>query len=226
MKHNLLNESIDLSGVGQIAYEWDFDREDYEDYLAEEQLQDNQETLMEYINDCVTFTIDYWDIETLHSMGMAECMDYNQLCDEFGEEGANTILKDCMKNGEGHIETSDLLCSEIDINDPVSLNQQAKALLPHGDYFKGCRGFILSDGTVIYTESEHNEVTRIYGIDSKFQFIKLGNIRIMPQSIDLSKEPTEEQYNVIRQVINSYAGMPFYLDIFSERDGEIGVLNS
>ena len=45
----------------------------------------------------------------------------------------------------------------------------------------------------------------------------------MPQSIDLSKEPTEEQWNVIRQVINSYAGMPFYLDIFSERDGEIGV---
>jgi hypothetical protein len=53
MKHKLLNENIDLSEVGQIAYEWDFDREDYEDYLAEEQLQDNQETLMEYINDCV-----------------------------------------------------------------------------------------------------------------------------------------------------------------------------
>ena len=222
MKHNFLNENIDLSEVGQIWYEWDFDKEEYEEYLAEEGLQDNQETLMEYINDCVSFEIDLKDNETLHSMGMGMSLDYNQLCDEFGEQGANTILKDCMKNGEGYIETSELLCSEIDINDPISLNQQAKALLPHGDYFKGCRGFILSDGTVIYTESEHNEVTRIYGIESKFQFIKLGNIRIMPQSIDLSKEPTEEQWNVIRQVINSYAGMPFYLDIFSERDGEIG----
>lgn len=223
MKYNLLNENIDLSEVGQIWYEWDFDREEYEDYLAEEGLQDNQETLMEYINDCVSFEIDLKDNETFHSMGLGMSLDYNELCDEFGEGGANTILNDCMRNGEGYIETSELLSSEIDINNPTSLNQQAKALLSHGDYFKGCRGFILTDGTVIYTESEHNEVTRIYGIESKFQFIRLGNIRIMPQSIDLSKEPTEEQWDVIRQVINSYAGMPFYLDIFSERDGEIGV---
>jgi hypothetical protein len=103
MKHELLNENIDLSEVGQIWYEWDFDKEEYEDYLAEEGLQDNQETLMEYINDCVSFEIDLKDNETLHSMGMGMSLDYNQLCDEFGEQGANTILKDCMKNGEGYV---------------------------------------------------------------------------------------------------------------------------
>lgn len=220
----IINESIDLSEVGEICFEWDFDREEYEEWLTEGEIEDSQEALMEYINDNVTFEVDCKDVETYHSMGRPEWMSFEDLCENFGENGAEMILNQCRENnGSGRLETMELLDAEIDINNPLELNNQAKKLLPHGGYTKGCRGFILTDGTVVYTPSEHNEIQRISGIDSKFQFIRLGNIRIMPQSIDLAKEPTQEQWEVMRQVINSYSDQPFYIDIF-DGNAEIGAM--
>jgi hypothetical protein len=40
---------------------------------------------------------------------------------------------------------------EIDVNNPDELNSIAIKMLPHGDYYKDCRGFILTNGDIIYT---------------------------------------------------------------------------
>ena len=150
-------------------------------------------------------------------------LSYDDLEDLFGENMAETIVRTCMKDGSGYFETDDLYADEqVDINNPQELNAFAMKLLRHGEYFTGCRGFILSNGVVIYTEMEHNEVLRIPGIKSKFQFIELGNIRLLPNSIDIGAEPTPQQEQVLRQVIASYDGEELYLDIFTN-GGDIGV---
>ena len=77
---------------------------------------------------------------------------------------------------------------------------------------------------VVYTDAEHNMVTRINGVNSKFDFIRMGNIRVLDASLDMCQEPTEKQYNVIEKVLSSYRGETFYLDFFGKSGGEYGVM--
>lgn len=106
-------------------------------------------------------------------------------------------------------------------NDP-DIYSAAKKLFPtYDEYFEGLRGFILQDGIIVGTEYEHNEITQLYGVESKFDFIRMGNIRIMPNSVDIGAEPTWAQREVLRKIINTYSDSNLYLDIFSEK-GETG----
>ena len=209
----------DISEIGEFQYSWDFDQDEYEEYLQDNEMENSQESLLEYINDMVTFDVNFIDNETYHQFASAN-MTLDEISNEYGEELANIVLSECMKDGKGYIETSTLYDNvKVNLNNPNELNNIAKTMLRHGEYFKGCRGFILSDGTIVYTPNEHNECTKINGVKDKFHFIRLGNIRILPNSIDIGKEPTYQQKNVLRQVISSYSnGDELYLDIFDEHN--------
>lgn len=221
----IIKEDTDLSTVGELDYTCDFDEDEYNEWLADNGYPSSTKaTLKEYYEDYVTYDIDLLDNETFHVFDHENGLYYSEIEDEYGEKIADTILKDCMEDGEGKIETATLYDEdEIDINNPEELNDRAKKLLQHGNYYKDCRGYILTDGTVIYTPNEHNQVTVIYGIKNTFHFIRLGNIRVLPQSIDLSKRPTQQQRNVLRQVISSYEDETLYVDILPDNGQEIGV---
>ena len=204
----------DISEIGGFAYDWDFDEDSYNEYLEENELQNSEEVFDEYIRDNVGFNIELLDSDTFHTFDR-EYMYLDDIENEFGEKLANIILSDCKKDGEGRCESYILFEEdEVDINNPKSLNDAAKKVLKHGNYYKDCRGFILSDGTVVYTPLEHNQCSAINGVSGTFQFIKLGNIRVLQQSIDVGKKPTEEQVNTLRQVISCYSNSELYLDIF------------
>ena len=206
--------SFDSSEIGAVNYSWDFDEEEYQEWLVDAEYENTQEALMEYINDNVEFELEYLDNETYHTCG-CDYVDYNTLEDMFGEKMQKEILTTCMSDGSGSFETVNLYSDDdVDINDRNSVNNMAMRLLRHGDYFKDCRGFILTNGVVVYTESEHNEICRIPNINNKFDFIRMGNIRILPQSIDIGAAPTSEQRSVLRKVIASYANEELYLDIY------------
>lgn len=206
--------SFDSSEIGAVNYSWDFDEEEYQEWLVDAEYENTQEALMEYINDNVEFELEYLDNETYHTCG-CDYVDYNTLEDMFGEKMQKEILTTCMSDGSGSFETVNLYSDDdVDINDRNSVNNMAMRLLKHGDYFKNCRGFILTNGVVVYTESEHNEICRIPNINNKFDFIRMGNIRILPQSIDIGAAPTSEQRSVLRKVIASYANEELYLDIY------------
>lgn len=206
--------SFDSSEIGTVNYSWDFDEEEYQEWLVGAEYENTQEALMEYINDNVEFELEYLDNETYHTCG-CDYVDYNTLEDMFGEKMQKEILTTCMSDGSGSFETVNLYSDDdVDINDRNSVNNMAMRLLRHGDYFKDCRGFILTNGVVVYTESEHNEICRIPNINNKFDFIRMGNIRILPQSIDIGAAPTSEQRSVLRKVIASYANEELYLDIY------------
>lgn len=211
-----INESasFDSSEIGAVNYSWDFDEDEYQEWLQEAEYENTQESLMEYINDNVEFELEYLDNETYHTCG-TEYVDYDTLEDMFGSKMQNEILTTCMNDGSGSFETVNLYSDDdVDVNSKDSVNNMAMKLLRHGDYFKDCRGFILTNGVVVYTESEHNEICRIPNINNKFDFIRMGNIRVLPQSIDIGDKPTSEQRDVLRRAIACYADEELYLDIY------------
>ena len=214
---------VDLSEVGEVAIEdWTYDEEEYQEWLVDNELQDTPENKMNYIEDFnVEFEVNFLDNQTYHTM-CCEWVYYDDLVEKFGDNMAKKIESAMIENGSFKFDTSDIYADEnYDINNPQELDDIAMKLLPHGEYFKGCRGFILSNGVIVYTEGEHNDVLRIPGIDSKWQFIELGNIRLLPNSIDIGSEPTYEQEEVLEYMLRLYDGEEIYLDIFSE-NGEIG----
>lgn len=202
----------DISEIGEFSYSWDFDEEEYEEYLQESGLENTRETLIQYIRDNVTFDLDFRDNEYFHSFAY-ESMMLDEIENEYGEELADTVLSDCMEDGEGSVETCVLYSEKIDVNNPVELNRMAMKLLQHGNYYKNCRGFILTNGVVVYTPNEHNQCTVIDGIKNTFHFISLGNIRVLQNSIDIGKKPTNEQRSVLAKVISCYSNETLYVDV-------------
>lgn len=202
----------DINEIGEIEYSWNFDQEEYNEWLEEEELTHSEETFNDYIKDYVEFNLELFDNETFHHMSYDYC-DLSELEDNYGENIASEILRGCIENGGGRLETANVLSQEIDINDPKQISDQAKKLFNTRPYIKGDRGFILKDGTFIHTEAEHNMCSAIYGIKGTFHFISLGNIRVLDHSLDISQEPTNEQYAVLRTILASYSGEELYLDL-------------
>ena len=209
-----LNESYEeLNDYGMIEYSWDFDEDEYHEYLEENSLEDSAETLEEYIQDNVRFEVEFFDNETFHQV---KCEDYyyDDLEDAFDEKVARIIINDCKKSGKGKLEISCLYDDEeLDLNDNEQVNDRAMKVLSYGKFYEGCRGFILTNGVVVYTPAEHNQCTAINGVKGTFDFIRMGNIRILDHSIDIGKYPTEAQFMVLQKVIRTYS--PLYMDIIS-----------
>lgn len=209
-----LNESYEeLNDYGMIEYSWDFDEDEYHEYLEEDSLEDSAETLEEYIQDNVRFEVEFFDNETFHQV---KCEDYyyDDLEDAFDEKVARIIINDCKKSGKGKLEISCLYDDEeLDLNDNEQVNDRAMKVLSYGKFYEGCRGFILTNGVVVYTPAEHNQCTAINGVKGTFDFIRMGNIRILDHSIDIGKYPTEAQFVVLQKVIRTYS--PLYMDIIS-----------
>ena len=226
-KYQNINESnnlnyIDLSEVGLVEYEWYFDEDEYNEWLQDNELVNSEEARNQYYKEDVTYGVEYYDNETFHYMASDQNLMYDELEDLFGKKMASQMLSNCIENGGGKFETYEIYEDEsYDINNPQELNDIAMKLFSHGEYYRDCRGFILSNGVVVYTPSEHNEICRIPGVDNKFDFIELGNIRVLPNSIDIGAEPTSEQEAVLRRVIASYSDDELYLDIFDNHE-EIG----
>lgn len=217
------SKNVDLSEIGRVNYTWDFDDDYYLEWLEDNEFADGEDIKLQYIKEGnVEFELDFCDNQTYHTIG-SDSVYYDDLENLFGERMANTILRNCIEDGEGYFDTEELYYDDnIDINNPSELDSMAMKILRHGEYYKDCRGFILSNGVVVYTDMEHNEVTRIPGINNKFQFITLGNIRVLDHSIDIGKEPTRQQWDVLKQVLRCYDGEELYLDIF-HNNAEIGV---
>ena len=210
-----LDESYEkLNDYGMIEYSWDFDEDEYHEYLEENSLEDSAETLEEYIRDNVRFEVEFFDNEIFQHVKWEDYY-YDDLEDAFDEKVARIIINDCKKSGKGKLEISCLYDDEeLDLNDNEQVNDRAMKVLSYGKFYEGCRGFILTNGVVVYTPTEHNQCTAINGVKGTYDFIRMGNIRVLDHSIDIGKYPTEAQFRVLQKVIRTYS--PLYMDIISE----------
>ena len=182
-------------------------------------MSNSRETLQDYVREECDYDIEYYDSETYHSMNEYDTMTIDEIEKNFGKALAHDVFNECMDGNEHSFEILAYQNDIIDINNPEELNAAALKVLRHGNYFKGCRGFILTNGMVVYTESEHNMCSKIPGINGTFHFLELGNIRVLDHSIDICKKPTSQQMKVLWNVLDSYYGDVFYLDLLDKGIG-------
>lgn len=212
----------DISAIGGFNYSWDFNANDFAEWAEEEMgVPADKSAFVRYLEDgYVTFTLEYVDHETYHSTGDYADLDYDGVCDEYGKSVADEMVQFLATSGksEGFIDKMEIVEDEdeVDLSNPDEVNRIALKYMPHGDYSKGVRGFILSNGEVVYTENEHNECTIVPGVRGTFHFIEMGNIRVLPQSIDIAKAPTPEQRRTLANVISSYADDRLYVDLIGD----------
>ena len=221
--HIVQEGRYELCDIGSVTCSSDFDEDEYLEWIEDNEYEDSEARRMEYFKDgYVEFEVEYTDAETDHYMDR-EYMTYDELEDTFGTRMAEDILDTCLSGEQDRFCISDYMDDDdVDTNDLQSIEADAVRKLQHGNYFKGARGFILTNGIMVYTEAEHNMITRVSGINDKFQAIKMGWVRVLPNSIDLGKEPTQEQAYVLRDIIRQYSdASEFYVDFFSEK-GEYG----
>lgn len=210
---------FDLSEIGEIHCTLNFNEDWYNDYLQENGLSNSREILQDYVREECDYDIEYYDSETYHSMNEYDTMTIDEIEKNFGKALAHDVFNECMDGNEHSFEILAYQNDSIDINNPEELNAAALKVLRHGNYFKGCRGFILTNGMVVYTESEHNMCSKIPGINGTFHFLELGNIRVLDHSIDIYKKPTSQQMKVLWNVLDSYYGDVFYLDLLDKGIG-------
>ena len=163
------------------------------------------------------YEVSYYDSEYFHQMGDWDVLTLDEIEEEFGEALAKDVYAECQDGKEHSFEILAYQNDNVDLSNPNEVNAAAIRVLRHGEYYKDCRGFILTNGVVVYTDQEHNQCTRIPGVKSTFDFIKMGNIRVLDHSIDIAKAPTPAQWSVLSQVLDSYYGEVLYLDL--ENDG-------
>ena len=210
---------FDKSEIGEIHCTLNFDEDWYEEYLSDNGLQDSPEERAAYIRDNCDYEVEYYDSETYHSMGEYDTMTIDEIEENFGEAVAADVFRECMDGKEHSFEPLAYDNETINVNNPDEVNAMAVRVLRHGDYFKGCRGFILTNGVVVYTESEHNTCTRITGVKGTSHFIELGNIRVLDHSVDINVKPTPQQIRTLWKVLDSYYGEVLYLDMFNKNIG-------
>ena len=123
-----------INYIGKIEYDWNFDIDEYLEWLSDNDLEDIRDNYIQYINDYVEFDLEFFDNETFHSFDFVTA-DLSTIENEYGKNCAETILSDCMKKGKGELETF-LLIDDIDLNNPSEVNAAAKKIFKTGEYIK------------------------------------------------------------------------------------------
>ena len=83
------------------------------------------------------------------------------------------------------------------------------------EYYLGFRGYIMQDGTCIdFYADDHNYICNVPGINDKYEFIALGNIRCADNFFDLIQYPTYEQKQILRKLIANAEDLS--VDIYDE----------
>lgn len=208
----------DISDIGSIKFTLNYDEDDYAEYLEDNDVPDCKETQLEFVKDNCSYDVEFTDSEYYHHLGY-DTMYYDEIESMFGERFANDVLNDCMDGQEHDFEPQSYATEELNLEDPDVLSNAAMKYLKHGEYFKNARGFILPNGVVVYTETEHNQCSKVPGVKGTFHFIGLGCIRVLDHSIDLAKMPTNAQIKTLYKVLRNYYSEELYVDLMSQQLG-------
>lgn len=101
----------DISEISAFEYWWDFDQNEYEEYIQNNNLKKTQKTLFEYIKDNVTFEMEFFNDHSYHAFA-TDMMTYTEISDEFGDKLANRIVSDCIRKNTGRCESKEIFESQ------------------------------------------------------------------------------------------------------------------
>ena len=214
------SKNYDMSEIGAVNCQLDFDEDEYIEWLNDNELQDIPEVKTQFIKDYCTYSIEYLTAETFHSFDYDD-LTYDEVIDTFGENMGMAMINDCMDGKEHSFETLEYAeDTPVDLTNPKEVNAAAKKYMRSVDHPAGqFRGFILTDGTVVDAGWDHIACTRIPGVKSREHFVQLGNIRFSNTGLEFAKYPTHEQLRMLRIYCEYHQSDTIYVDIVNEKNG-------
>lgn len=86
----------------------------------------------------------------------------------------------------------------------------------------GHHGFITSNGMFIYMDAgtDHNNITMLKGVESKYDFIEMGNISFYEDSIRVGKQLTYPQERALSRIIRHYSDSKLYISLLNGPKGD------
>lgn len=215
------NNNIDYDRVNSIYFTVSstYDQEELDDLIADEDFANDKERadyIEDYKKENIWFDCEFFDTNGEH-LGYAQ-ENLDMLDYEIPDDLCEMIIEAYQKNPQygKTYKIEDILCNKWEDAEP---EEAAKHLFYTADeYAKGMHGFILQDGTIILMRpgSDHNEITSINSIKSKWVFVERGNVSILNNNVRIAKELSYEQERILRKLVASYDEV--YVD-FIDEDG-------
>lgn len=195
------NQSVDVQSIDRIDY-CPHDDPKEEGYEEDEEF------------------IPFYDIEAFDRNGDRLFWDevsQDDLEEVFGANITNAIInKEGRKLNDKWFILDDIISTinteSVDINDVNAVNRQAKRMSVNN----GESAYLLTDGSVVRF-FDHRYISEIDGMTIG-KFLDLGNIRIGKSGFEICKEPTNAQWQVLREIIPSFNEC--YVDVCKNSDGE------
>ena len=185
-------------------------------------IENNEEGINKWMYENLEFSIgckdEYGDnlgwVDTTQDM-----MDYEGIPQEYIDLIVDEYKKDPKINHEYTIyDVSYEMANRIDNIDDACKRMFSTS----SEYQRGMHGYVLKDGTIILMPmgGDHNNITSINGVESKWQFIEDGNPSILDNNLRVGGELTYEQECVIGRMIRSYSDEELYVSFLGGKHGE------
>lgn len=226
--NNILREgywnhpSIDWNMVDTITFECSYDEDDLKEAIEDGDIDNSDEGIEKWMYENLEFSIGCQDndgdnlgwLDTTQDM-----MSYDGIPQEYIDLIVDEYKKDPKINHEYRIDDiSYEMASRID-----DVGEACKRMFDTADeYQRGMHGFVLKDGTIILMPpgGDHNNITSINGVESKWQFVADGYPSIMGNNLRVGGELTYPQKEVIGRMIRSYSDEELYVSFLGGKHGE------
>lgn len=223
LKEYYNKQSIDWDDVDMICFSVysTYDQDELDEILSSDEFENDeerQEAINEYKKENTNFNCDFYDLNQELLYNVQESLD--MLDYEIPEDLCKLILDEFNSNPQYDKEyrIDDILRSKYGNLPP---EEAAKHMFQTtNEYLKGMHGFILEDGTIVLMSpgSDHNEITSLDGVDSKWDFIMQGNVSLYDNNVRIGAPLTYEQKLILRKLVSSYDEV--YVDLFDENGRE------
>lgn len=233
--HNIIQKTVNrlCESYYGTNVEWDkvneivftvsstYDQDELDDELASQEFETEEEK-QDYINDYKDFNTqircEFYDTDQ-EPIGLIEETP-SELENVLPKDLYNLVMEKYQENPkyDTRYDIYDILYEKYKDYEP---EEAAKHLFSTSDeYSKGMHGYILQDGTIIMMSpgSDHNEITCVNGVDSKWDFIKRGNVSIYANNVRIGQELSYSQERILRKLVASYDEV--YVDLFDKNGNE------
>ena len=214
--------SIDWNTVDTITFECSYDEDDLKEAIEDGDIDNSDEGIEKWMYENLEFSILCQDNDG-NNLGWLDTtpdmMSYDGIPQEYIDLIVDEYKKDPKINHEYRIDDiSYEMASRID-----DVDEACKRMFDTADeYQRGMHGFVLKDGTIILMPpgGDHNNITSINGVESKWQFVEDGYPSIVGNNLRVGGELTYPQKEVIGRMIRSYSDEELYVSFLGGKHGE------
>lgn len=212
---------IDWNNVDVITFECNYYEDELEEAINSGEIENTKEGIDEWMGWNLEFEICFMD-EYGETLGYRDLF-RDDLMNDIPQEYAELILNEYNRDPKINVEyrIDDISYEMANMCD--NMDDACKRMFQTStEYAKGMHGYVLKDGTIILMPmgGDHNSITCINGVNSKWEFVEQGNPSILNNNLRVGGELTSEQQAVIGRMIRSYSDDELYVSFLGGKHGE------